>query len=79
MANARNFEHHLVVHATLFDEDVYLMMFIWCLFDDDFPDRKKKKKKMYLMDQDEEHYSILHSFQTYLCRTTGSDKFVTSW
>ena len=30
------------------------------------------------MDQDEEYYSILYSFQTDLRRTTVNDKFVTS-
>ena len=34
---------------------------------------------MYLIDQNEEHYSILYSFQTYLCQATVSDKFVTWW
>ena len=28
-------------------------------------------------DQDEEHYSILYFFQTYLCGTTVSDTFAT--
>ena len=32
---------------------------------------------MYLIDKNEEHYSILYCFQTYLCQATVSDKFVT--